>query len=198
MSTPMARPVGADLAAGDEYVKTAAAAEVEHNLAGLQRRQRGGVAARKSHVRAFGKGFEFLDRVTEFARELVGVLRRGTAARDARTAAAGGGVLGDFGVTFAHHPAHGLFLFYGIDIYHNFFMCQLDVLNRGLESSVSRLPAAWPVSSLRAGLQSPFGYRRHWRRQISFKSIFKMAFSRLASALASSVWASDLRTQSSA
>ena len=45
----------ADLASGDEHVEAAAAAEVEHDFAGFQRGQRGGVAAGKPHVRAVGQ-----------------------------------------------------------------------------------------------------------------------------------------------
>ena len=74
---------GADLASGDEDVEAAAAAEVEHDFAGFQRGERGGIAAGKPHVRAVGQRLEFLDGIAEFAGKLVGVLRRGTAARDA-------------------------------------------------------------------------------------------------------------------
>ena len=76
----------ADLAPGDEHVEAAAAAEVQNHFARLQRGERGGIAAGKAHVRAFGQRLEFLDRVAEFLRKFVGVLRRGTAAGNAGAA----------------------------------------------------------------------------------------------------------------
>ena len=109
---------GANFASGDEHVETAAAAEIEHGFAGLQRGERGGIAAGKPHVRAVGQRLEFLDGVAEFARELFGLLRRGTAAGDARTAAAGGGFLRNFGVAFAHELAHGIILFVSLECFH--------------------------------------------------------------------------------
>ena len=51
MSTPITRPVGADLPRGEEAVEAAAAAEVEHGLAGLQRGDRLRVAAAEAEVR---------------------------------------------------------------------------------------------------------------------------------------------------
>ena len=64
------------LAAGDENIEAATAAKVEHRFAGLQRGERGGVAAGQTHVRTVRQRLEFAHRIAEFASELVGIRRR--------------------------------------------------------------------------------------------------------------------------
>ncbi len=70
MSTPMARPVGSDLARRDEHVETAAAAQVQHHLARLQRGQRRWVAARKAHVGALRQRRQLLRTVADVLGQL--------------------------------------------------------------------------------------------------------------------------------
>ena len=46
---------GANLSSGNENIESATRAEIEDDFAGLQRGERGGVAAGKAHVRAVGQ-----------------------------------------------------------------------------------------------------------------------------------------------
>ena len=138
---PARRP---DLTSSNEHVKPAAAAEIQQTSPGFQSGQRGGVAAGKSHVRALRQGFEFLDGITEFAGELVCILGRGTAARHARAAAAGGGVLGDLSVTFAHQLVNFLFR---------------SGLDRGVHKIFSKSAAGRSLSGSSAKSCSAVGHR---------------------------------------
>src|SRR5436190_8809656 len=60
---PNGAPACSHFAPGNKNIKTAATAQVEHNLAWLKSRQSGWIAAGKSHVCALGQGFEFFERV---------------------------------------------------------------------------------------------------------------------------------------
>ncbi len=85
---------------------------------GFKRGERGGIAAGKSHVRAFGQRLEFLDGVAEFASQFFGLLRRGAAAGNARATTTGGGFLGNAGVAFADEFADGITWFFSLVCFH--------------------------------------------------------------------------------
>ena len=92
MSTPMTRPVGPDLACGEEGVEAGAAAEVEHGLARLQRCDGLRVAAAQAEVGAFRHGGGLLGAVADALRQQFGdgLVGRRAASRARRAAAAGG------------------------------------------------------------------------------------------------------------